>query len=121
MTSPLENLLDRLRSFALKQGLQILIEHPIDYGVQVVISDGRYEVPVNLYTTGRLVVGGKASPLRSRMQEWTAAHQAGGAERTWPGPRVEGSRRRSPNTEWREALLRRSPRPPRRRQRAREG
>ncbi len=77
MTSPLENLLDRLRSFALKQGLQILIEHPIDYGVQVVISDGRYEVPVNLYTTGRMLVGGKASPLRSQLQEWATTHQGG--------------------------------------------
>jgi len=77
MTSQLESLLERLRAFAVGAGLQILAEHPIDYGVQVLFTDGQSEAPVNLYTTGRVLVGGKASSLRSQLQEWATAHQAG--------------------------------------------
>jgi ribonuclease HIII len=75
MAIQLEVLQERLRDFAASQELHILSDHPINYGVQILLSDGINQAPVNLYTTGRMVVGGKASPLRSRLQEWVIAHQ----------------------------------------------
>lgn len=77
MTPILEQLLDRLRVFSVARSLQILSERSIDYGLQVMLSDGSHQIPVNIYTTGRLVVGGRNSPLRSILKEWASAQQAG--------------------------------------------
>lgn len=78
MTLIQDHLISRLRAFAAGHGLQTLPERNIDYGLQIIVTDGSCEVPLNIYTTGKLVVGGKASPLRSQLQEWAASQGAGG-------------------------------------------
>lgn len=78
--------MSRLKAFLAEQSLRLLTERPIDYGVQMVVSDGTSEIPVNIYTTGRIVVAGKDCPLRSRLQAWSAAHQS--AKPSEPG-RIE--------------------------------
>jgi ribonuclease HIII len=77
MTPIQEQLLSRLRKFAVDHSLQLLSERPIDYGVQVIIAEEAREIPVNIYSTGRVVVGGKESALRTLLKEWAASHQTG--------------------------------------------
>ena len=77
MTPIQEQLLSRLRQFATDHSLQLVSERPIDYGMQVIIAEEGREIPVNIYSTGRVVVGGKEGALRNVLKEWAISHQIG--------------------------------------------
>ncbi|MCL4878198.1 MAG: ribonuclease HIII [Anaerolineae bacterium] len=61
-----------LKDFVEQNGWRLVEEKTIPYGQQFRISDGRQEAAVNLYTTGRALVQGKASPLKSALETWWA-------------------------------------------------
>lgn len=87
MTPIQEHILARLRAFAADQHLAVRGERPIEYGVQILLADGSAEIPVNIYTTGRILIGGKPGALRSLLQGWADTQQA--AKPAAPTVRVE--------------------------------
>lgn len=44
-------------------------EKAIDYGTQLEISDGRYRSKVNIYNSGKIVVGGSNNPLKENLEK----------------------------------------------------
>ena len=44
-------------------------EKAIEYGIQLEISDGRNRATVNVYHTGKIVVGGSNSPLKENLDK----------------------------------------------------
>ena len=62
--------IDVLRAFVQERGWRIIDEKAIQSGYQLTISDGANKIPVALYTTGRALIQGKDSPLRSELQAW---------------------------------------------------
>ena len=87
MTALQEHILASLRTFAADQHLAVRGERSIEYGVQILLADGGAEIPVNIYTTGRIVIGGKPGALRSLLQGWADTQQA--AKPAAPTLRVE--------------------------------
>lgn len=68
---------DMLKTFILQNGWRILEEKPIPYGQQFKISDGSHDATINIYTTGKVLVQGKASPLKTALENWRGVSTAG--------------------------------------------
>lgn len=62
--------MNSLKTFITENGWRLVEEKPIPYGQQFKISDGKHEATVNLYTTGKGLVQGKASPLKAALETW---------------------------------------------------
>ena len=65
------------RAFVETIGLQIFSEQEINHGHQCTVMDGASRVPINFYSTGRILVQGKDSPLKTKLTEWANLRQAG--------------------------------------------
>jgi ribonuclease HIII len=50
--------------------LDLVAEKEIPYARQLKIGDGLDEITINVYTSGKIVVGGKKTPLREQLEEW---------------------------------------------------
>jgi ribonuclease HIII len=72
----LQSSIDSLRALIQERGWRIIDEKTIQSGYQLTISDGTNRVPVALYTTGKALIQGKESPLRSELQAWSYGRQA---------------------------------------------
>ena len=72
MTS--ETVLDRntraFREFIQQMGWAIVAESEILSGHQFRVTDGRDKIPVSLYTTGKILIQGKAGGLQAEIQNW---------------------------------------------------
>lgn len=66
--------LNAFREHARAQGWTISAEKPIQHAHQIAVSDGANAVTVNVYTTGKVLVQGKASPLHRAVQAWWNTH-----------------------------------------------
>jgi len=64
--------IDEISAFLKQRGVQYQIS-PIDYGQQVRAGSGEI---VNVFNTGRIVVQGKATPLREELKTFCAGHTA---------------------------------------------
>src|ERR1051326_3847239 len=67
--------IDALRAFVHERGWRIIDEKAIQSGYQLTVSDGASKIPVALYTTGKALIQGKESPLRSELQAWWNGRQ----------------------------------------------
>jgi ribonuclease HIII len=76
MTQKQDIAVAQLRAYVKESGLELLEEQEIDYGRQFRISNGTNICPVNIYTSGKITVGGKKTPLRQQIEEWKNLQQA---------------------------------------------
>lgn len=72
----LQSSIDALRTLIHERGWRIIDEKAIQSGYQLTVSDGASKIPVALYTTGRALIQGKESPLRSELQAWWNSKQS---------------------------------------------
>jgi ribonuclease HIII len=80
----LQSSIDALRALVQEQGWRIIDEKAIQSGYQLTVSDGASKIPVALYTTGRALIQGKESPLRSELQAWWNGRQSAPARPAMP-------------------------------------
>lgn len=65
--------LTALRELANQNGWRTISEKEIQHGYQIRFSDGQAEVGVNFYKTGRALIQGQASPMKSELDRWWQA------------------------------------------------
>jgi ribonuclease HIII len=78
------NYLTALETLIDENHLQVFDRKEIEYGTQIVVTDGTIRLPINIYTSGRIIVQGKQSGLKTLITEWANLQQAG------LSPRPEG-------------------------------
>lgn len=61
----------------LQEGWRIESQKDINHGRQVIVTDGIVRLPVNFYSTGRIVVQGKHCEMKTALTEWANLTQAG--------------------------------------------
>jgi ribonuclease HIII len=66
----LQSNIDALRTLVNERGWRIIDEKAIQFGSQLTVSDGPNKIPVAFYTSGKALIQGKDSPLRSELQAW---------------------------------------------------
>lgn len=62
--------LEALNAYLQAEGLQVVEDKEIPYGRQFKITDGIETCILNIYRSGKVVVQGKRSALKERLQEW---------------------------------------------------
>ena len=80
----LQSNIDALRTLANERGWRIIDEKAIQSGYQLTISDGANKIPVAMFTTGKALVQGKDSPLRSELQAWCYGRQSASPQPATP-------------------------------------
>jgi ribonuclease HIII len=68
--SKLQANIDALRELAQSKGWTILDEKEIQSGYQLKITDGLTTVPVDFFTTGKVLIQGKPDELQTRLKSW---------------------------------------------------
>jgi hypothetical protein len=69
--------LETLEHFLREKGWRIFTQKDIDYGRQVVVTDGTLRLPVNFFSTGKIVVQGKPCEMKTVLTEWANLVLAG--------------------------------------------
>lgn len=77
MTDQITSNINALRHFLQERGWAIFSQRDIEYGRQVIVTDGNTRLPINFYHTGKIVVQGKPSEMRTALTEWANLLQAG--------------------------------------------
>jgi ribonuclease HIII len=60
-----------------EKGWRVFEQREIDYGRQVTVTDGAHRLPVNFYTSGAIVPGGKAGDMKTAITEWANLQRSG--------------------------------------------
>lgn len=92
MTDKLTANLAAFENLLTEKGWSIWEQKDIEYGRQIVITDGSMKLPVNFYTSGKILPQGKSSDLKMAVTEWANLVQAGLLGRT---PSVTGRERKN--------------------------
>ena len=71
----LQTTVNVFREFVHSQGWSIIAEKELMYGYQLVVTDGRARTPVDLFTTGKVLVQGKPSELQTAIKAWVYKQQ----------------------------------------------
>src|SRR5947209_2040039 len=66
----LQTTVNAFREFVHSQGWSIIAEKELMYGYQLVVTDGSAKTPVDLFTTGKVLVQGKPSGLQAAIKTW---------------------------------------------------
>jgi ribonuclease HIII len=66
----LQSNIQALREFIHSKGWTIVSEKEIQSGYQLVVTDGATRIPINLYSTGKALIQGKASSLQNELTSW---------------------------------------------------
>ena len=69
--------LEALERFLKEKGWRVFGRKNIDYGRQIIVTDGVVCLPVNFYDTGRIVVQGKPCEMKDALTEWANLIRAG--------------------------------------------
>lgn len=72
----LQSHIDALHAFVSERGWRIIDEKAIQSGYQLTISDGAHKIPIAFFTSGKALIQGKDSPLRSELQKWWNTRKA---------------------------------------------
>lgn len=64
------------------EGVQIAGGRPIDHGTQYDLTRNNETVKLNVYRTGKISTGGRASGLRDLLESWRMSQSRGGSSRT---------------------------------------
>lgn len=76
MTTARQAIADQLRLYVQQMGFALDGGKAIDYGQQFRISNGLHTCIVNIFDTGKVTFGGKASELKVQMETWHRSMQA---------------------------------------------
>lgn len=68
--------LSALEELLRKSGLQIVERQHIACSVQIVLTDGLSQVPLNVFINGHLTFPGKPSGLRAKLTAWAKQQEA---------------------------------------------
>src|SRR2546428_6674566 len=74
--SKLQANIDAVREFVQGNWLSIVAEKEISYGYQLLVSDGIYRIPVDLFTTGKALIQGKPCALQNELKSWLYSRKA---------------------------------------------
>lgn len=77
MSNRWEIYLDEFRKFIQQQNWQIVSEKEIEFARQLIVTDGSVRLPVNFYTSGKILTQGKPCDMRSSITEWANLIQSG--------------------------------------------
>jgi len=77
MSTKWEFYLDEFRKFVQQKNWQIISEKGIEFARQVLVTDGVTRLPVNFYTSGKILIQGKPCDMKSAITEWANLIQAG--------------------------------------------
>jgi len=66
----LQAIIEAFRNFVSNRGWSISDEKEIQHGYQLTVTDGITKIPVALYSSGKALVQGKASPLQTELKAW---------------------------------------------------
>ncbi|WP_207229355.1 ribonuclease HIII [Ktedonosporobacter rubrisoli] len=72
----MQTTLAALRAYIAEKGWSIRAEKEIAYGYQLEISDGRNQNALNIYSSGKMLVQGKAGPLQNALNAWRNEQQS---------------------------------------------
>lgn len=67
---------EALREFVQSKGWSISAEKEIAHGYQLVVTDGANKTPINLFTTGKVLIQGKPSILQTELRSWVNERRA---------------------------------------------
>jgi ribonuclease HIII len=77
MANALQNNLDLFDKLIAEKSWKVFSKKEIEHGQQIIVTDGISSLPVNFYTTGKIVVQGKLCELKTTITEWSNLLQAG--------------------------------------------
>jgi ribonuclease HIII len=76
VTEQQATIISQLEYYIRQQGFELLEVREIQYAQQFILSNGLQKCSVNVYTSGKMTVGGQATPLKQQVQEWVNMQQA---------------------------------------------
>ena len=68
--SKLQANIDALREFVQSKGWTILDEKEIQYGYQLLVTDGISRIPVAFFYSGKVLIQGKPGELQTQLKSW---------------------------------------------------
>lgn len=68
--------IDVFREFIHSRGWSVVAEKEIDYGYQLVITDGINKTPIDLFASGKTLIQGKPSTLQTEIRSWAYERRA---------------------------------------------
>jgi len=77
MTEQATSNLQALELFVKGKGWSLCSQKDIDHGYQVIVTDGRVQLRVSFYDTGKIVVQGTPCEMKSVLTDWANLTQAG--------------------------------------------
>lgn len=77
MPNKWKQFLDEFRAFVQQKNWQIISEKDIEFARQVLVTDGVTRLPVNFYTSGKILPQGKPCDMKSSITEWANLLQSG--------------------------------------------
>lgn len=72
---------EELRLFLDREGVEITGSRTIDYGIQYDLARDGESAKLNVYRTGKISTGGRASVLRDLIEAWRTSSPGGGGKR----------------------------------------
>jgi ribonuclease HIII len=72
---------EELRLFLDREGVEITGSKTIDYGIQYDLARNGETAKLNVYRTGKISTGGRASGLRDLIEDWRTSSSGGGGKR----------------------------------------
>jgi len=96
--APKNGIPDDLESLLNDSGAEVSFVRPLDYGSQYRVTRGSDAVPLNVYRTGKVSIGGRASVLKTLIEDWRlawggAARGRAGGVRIGDHPALDGTPR----------------------------
>ena len=77
MSNKWEFFLGEFRKFIQQKNWQIISEKDIEFAHQVTVTDGILRLPINFYSTGKILIQGKPCEMKSAITEWANLMQSG--------------------------------------------
>lgn len=77
MSNKWEFYLDEFRKFIQQKNWQIISEKEIEFARQLIVTDGNVRLPVNIYTSGKILTQGKPCDMKSAITEWANLIRSG--------------------------------------------
>ncbi len=93
MSNKWEFYLDEFRKFIQQKNWQIISEKEIEFARQLIVTDGSVRLPVNIYTSGKILTQGKPCDMKSAITEWANLIQSGLTSSPTPAPEALRSNR----------------------------
>jgi ribonuclease HIII len=84
--APANGVPDDLSRLLEESGAEFRFSRPIDYGAQYRVTRGPETAVLNVYTSGKISIGGRPSTLRDLLEGWRISRTSTGSERGTASP-----------------------------------